>query len=355
MAHIFKHKSENQNGIVVISHQEAYRAFEGHRDIVQKIKSKGYFIGVHYGGLSIGALYPDFADFFMGRPSVTDISVNYPHSFAVPVVSSNFTSTVFKKDPEVKKYWDIINISINVSRAGKIKRLDIFLREVKKIYDKGYKYKILLVCPKRHEETPEDHFTNIEDVYYSMFTKEERQLFTLMRLDENLEFKGLSKTQLAFFYQSSKVSTLFSTCEGSPGVVAESLLCEVPVVVHGHQSGSGRDCLDTKNSVYWYDDNLAHEALIQAVENYDKSEFNMDIMYDNYREDYGLEKLKGYFTKLYANHGQEFDGELINTDDLVSRLPSHYTDLPWVDTRLYNGHMVNREQFEMFESRLLDG
>ena len=348
MAHIFKHKSENQNGIVVISHQEAYRAYESHTDIMKRIKDKGYFIGVHYGGFSLGALYPSFADFFMGRPSVTDIATRHPESFAIPIVSSNFTSTVFKKDPECKKYWDIIN----VSRAGKIKRLDLFLREIKKIYNKSYAYKVLLVCPKRHEETPEDHFTNIEDVYYDMFTKDERQLFTLMRLDENLEFKGLSKTQLSFFYQSSKVSTLFSTCEGSPGVVAESLLCEVPVVVHGQQAGSGRDCLNAKNSVYWYNDDLAHEALIQAVENYDKAQFDLPALYDNYREDYGLDKLKTYFTKLYHNHGQEFDGRLVNTDDLVSRLPSHYTDLPWVDTRLYNGHMTNREQYEIFESRL---
>ena len=351
MAHIFKKTTPEQKGIIVISHQEAYRAFESHRDIIQKIKEKGYFIGVHYGGFSVGALYPDFADFFMGRRSVTDIALRCPHSFEIPIVSSNFTSTVFKKDSDVKKYWDIIN----VSRSGNVKRLDLFFREIKKIYESGKKYKILLVCAKRNEEKlwPQDHFINIEDVYYEMFTNEERQLFTLMRLDENLEFKGLSKTQLSFFYQASKVSTLFSMCEGSPGVVAESLLSEVPVVIHGNQSGSGRDFLNTKNSVYWHDDNLAHESLIEAVENYDKFEFDMDTIYDNYREDYGLKKVKEYFTRLYDNHGQVFDGELINTDDLVSRLPSHYTDLPWVKNRFYNGHMVDRDQFEIFESQLI--
>ena len=106
MAHIFKKTTPEQKGIIVISHQEAYRAFESHGDIIQKIKDKGYFIGIHYGGLSLGALYPSFADFFMGRPSVTDIAVRCPHSFEIPVVSSNFTSTVFKKDPDVKKYWE---------------------------------------------------------------------------------------------------------------------------------------------------------------------------------------------------------------------------------------------------------
>lgn len=103
-----------------------------------------------------------------------------------------------------------------MSRAGNVKRLDVFFDQVKKIYELGYRYKILLVCPKRNEETEQDHFVNIADVYYNTFTNEERHLFTLMRLDEDLEFKGLSKTQLAYFYQASKVSTLFSLCEEVP-------------------------------------------------------------------------------------------------------------------------------------------
>ena len=344
MAHIFKYSSQDSHGIIVISHLEAYRAMQSHGDIIDRIKNNGYFIGVHYGGFSAGALYPDFADFFMGKPSVTDIAKRYPSSFEIPIVSSNFTSSVFKKDPEVKKYWDIIN----VSRAGNVKRLDVFFDQVKKIYDLGYRYKILLVCPKRNEETEQDHFVNIADVYYDTFTNEERHLFTLMRLDEDLEFKGLSKTQLAYFYQASKVSTLFSLCEGSPGVIAESLLCEVPVVVHGQQRGSGRDFLDENNSCFWYDDPLAHQSLIQAVENYDKFEFDMDVIKENYREDKGLKNLKTYFEQLYNNHDQQFDGDLVNTDDLVSRLPSHYTDLHWLGSRFNNGHMHDREQFEKF-------
>ena len=38
MAHIFKKTTPEQKGIIVISHQEAYRAFESHGDIIQKIK-----------------------------------------------------------------------------------------------------------------------------------------------------------------------------------------------------------------------------------------------------------------------------------------------------------------------------
>ena len=133
MAHIFKYPSENNNGIVVISHQEADRFMSEHSDLMHDIKAKNYFVGVHYGGFSVGVNYPPFADFFMGRRSVTNIAQRYPNAFEIPVVSSNFTSTVFKSDPEVKKYWDIIN----VSRAGKVKRLDLFLNEVRKVKDEA--------------------------------------------------------------------------------------------------------------------------------------------------------------------------------------------------------------------------
>jgi len=348
MAHIFKHPTDSVKGIVVISHQEAYRGKDHYAEMMENIGNR-YFIGVHYGGFSNGAPYPGFASFFMGKPSVTDISRRYPDAFEIPIVSSNFTSTVFRKDPKVKKYWDIIN----VSRAANVKKLDIFFREIKKIYNKGYKYKVLLISPKRHEDTPEDHFMDIEDVYYDMFSKEERQQFTLMRLAQNLEFKGLSKTQLSYFYQASKCATLFSDCEGSPGVVAEALLTEIPVVMYAGQLGSGRDFLTGENSVMWQDYNNAHESLIHAVENHEKFVFDSETLANGYREDRGLEQLKVYFEKLYSIHGQEFDGELINTDDLVSRLPSHYTDLPWVDSRLYNGHMTTQEHYEKFYTEVL--
>ena len=74
MAHIFKHPTDSAKGIVVISHQEAYSGKDHYPDMMSRINEK-YFIGVHYGGFSNGAPYPGFASFFMGRPSVTDISL----------------------------------------------------------------------------------------------------------------------------------------------------------------------------------------------------------------------------------------------------------------------------------------
>tara|TARA_S200002703_G_scaffold139630_1_gene130396 strand:+ start:2088 stop:3143 length:1056 start_codon:yes stop_codon:yes gene_type:complete len=344
MAHIFKKSTNNTKGIIVLTHQEVDfimstpETHEKVRDLFNK-----NFIGVHYGGFSFGATPPPFCSFYMGLPSVTDIKQRHPNIFNIPLASGNFTSSVFKEDKRVFKYWDIIN----VSRNGNVKNLRKFFTEIKKLYSLGYNYKVLLVCASRNEETPEDHFVDISDVYYDMFSKEERDMFTLLRLGKDLEFKGLSKKQLAFFYQSSKVMTLFSEVEGFPGVIPEALLTGVPVVIWEGQKGSGKDYLNCDNSKLFNTYDEAHKSLIDAVEDLDNFSFNFEELRDNLNDEKSLLKLKGYFKDLYNNFEQSFDGELINTDDLVSRLPAHYVDLPWVSGRDGNGHVKSMEAFNV--------
>jgi len=348
MAHIFKKYKENQKGILVLSHQEVQFVLNNPNShhYVHQLKQK-YFIGVHYGGFSQGVIVPSFCDFYMGLSSV--IGAQNDSILHIPLASGNFTAQYFKPNPEVYKYWDIIN----VSRNGKVKNLEIFFREIKKIYNLGYKYKVLLVCASREEENERSHFVNIADEYYNIFTKEERELFTLMRLGKDLEFKGLSKKQLSFFYQSSKVSALFSEMEGFPGVVPEALLTGLPVVLWKHQRGSATDFLDNSNSVLFDSFDNSHQALIQAVEGYNNFSHNQEKLINNLREDYSLEKIKKYFSLMYEKEGQQFDGELINTDDLVSRLPSHFVELPWANERRFNGHITELDNFIIFTNESL--
>lgn len=353
MAHIFKHPTPQNNGVIVVTHQEIdfiLRTPELHEKVNEMLKK--YFLGVHYGGFSFGAYLPPFCSFYMGRPSVTDIKQRQPTSFEIPLASGNFTSRVFKQNKKAYKYWDIIN----VSRNGNVKKLQAFFKTIKKIYSLGHKYNVLLVCASREEETAQDHFVDIADVYYEMFTKEEQEMFTLMRLGKDLEFKGLTKKQLSFFYQSSKVMTLFSEMEGFPGVIPEALLTGVPVVIWKHQKGSGKDYLNASNSKLFEHYEDAHSTLISAVENYKKFKFNYEELQQNLNEDSSIEKVKQAFTLLFSNHGQNFDGELINTDNLVSRLPAHYVDLPWAKDRHAplgdSGHILNVSKFNLFFDEL---
>jgi hypothetical protein len=349
MAHIFKHPDSHNKGIVVLTHQEAgWILTNTDAQNLFLEMTEYYFVGVHYGGFSKGVNLPPAFDFYMGLPSVVDISDRNPHIFHIPMASGNFTSSKFHLNPTAQKYWDIIN----VSRNGNVKQLQTFFREVKKIYSLGHQYNILLVCASRDEETTQDHFVDIADVYYDMFTDTERDMFTLLRLGKDLEFKGLSKKQLAFLYQSSKVNTLFSQMEGFPGVIPEGMLCGLPTVIWKDQKGSSLDFLTNENSVLFDSYETAHESLIYAVENYKKYESHKTPQADLLREESSIKLLKKYFTQLYAAGGQQFDGELLNVDDLVSRLPAHYVNLPWVKSRHYNGHVKDMEKFTIFFQHL---
>ena len=61
MAHIFKHPTPQNNGVIVVTHQEIdfiLRTPELHEKVNEMLKK--YFLGVHYGGFSFGAYLPPF-------------------------------------------------------------------------------------------------------------------------------------------------------------------------------------------------------------------------------------------------------------------------------------------------------
>lgn len=332
MATILKKPTESAKGVICFTHKEV-------SSIKPSCLQGKYFLGVHYGGFSIGATVPNWASFYFGRNSVVG---NANHAIRIPLASANFTPECFKQIP-CDKMWDIIN----VSRNARLKNLNLFFDAVKRLYSRKKMYRVLLVCPTRREENDWDHYTNITEVYYGRFSEKEREYFTLLRLSPELHYLGLSQSQLAMFYQHSKVCTLFSETEGSPKVITEALLCGCPIVVYNKQLGSGRDFLDKNNSVQFGNFAEADVALEEAVENY-TSLIPSTALYDEMSITYTLPLLKQYLAGLYQSHGQVFDGELINTDNLNLRLPAHYVYNPWATSPYYTSDIKNAAQWEEF-------
>lgn len=375
MAHIFKRPTAKSKGVVVFTHKEADYllrdsslgvarqssrvlkrlrrfVFKGSgtakrrqkyfHERIDELKGK-YFLGVHCGSYREGVEPPSVVDFYMTGESTTQFSDEPP--FIIPLQSRNFLPPFFRPDKRAHKDWDIIS----VSHTGRSKNLDLLLEQIRQLYDQGYRYNILLLVPTRRNPNPRKHFLELADRYYAMFNKEERQSFTLLKLSSDLSFPGIERSQVAHFYNCSKVFTLFTAKEGESRVIHEALLSGLPIVCKDDLVGGGRDHLDESNSVMFSDYADAHKALVHAVENYEEFTLDMPTLENELRAAKSLEVLKMYVRKLYEKHGQEFDGTLLNTDHLDMSLPGHLLEgVPWNTDRWTTADVLSPEQFETF-------
>jgi len=369
MALIFKNPTLKTKGIIVFTHKEMQWFFPG-KNKVRLIKSlvrnfsinktkeilknlifsqkyakyyelirKDYFIGIHYGWDIKDVVIFNNCDFVMSAES------NLPNKgefMKVPLSSKNFNPSYFSNQ-NIQKFWDILCIARNV----KFKNLNYFLKSIKKIYEKGYNYRVLLICPQGENENKFSSYVKIIDDYLRLFSSSEREKFTIMRITNEIGFTALPFEVISYIYNSSKIFTLFSQKEGESRVIAEALLCGLPIVVKDNLSGGGRDGLDETNSMFFKEYENAHDMLIKAVENYDTFTINSKKLREEFGEEYSIERLKKYFQKLYDQNNQKFDGDLINTDQLNWRLPGHlYEGIPWRKSRNGTSDIVSMKQLK---------
>ena len=312
----------------------------------QKIREQ-YFIGAHYGWDPDTSRLFTNCDFIMAGHELKKEKEN--NIFRIPLVSRNFTPRCFNNQHHTK-YWDIIC----VSRMIKFKNLDLFLKNIKKIYDLGYKYKVLLIAPENKSMNKDNFYTSLMDDYYKLFSYDEQQLFTIMPLSPQIGFPGLSQEAMAMFYNASKIFTLFSQAEGGSKVISESFLCGLPVVVKNDLGGVGRDFLTEKNSKLFPSFDKAYETLISAVENYETFSIDTDELRQVFGEEFSIKNLKDYFKLLYKKNNQIFDGKLINTDNLNIRLNGHMNKgLDWTLDRYHTGDIFTIKQMNNFMNYLI--
>ena len=344
MAHIFKHPTPESKGIVTFTHKELqflirwmglpklnaakpmpapkrfYKKLTRSRSVISQVERirKSYFIGIHWGFYFENIRTPEWVDFHLASPGTCQFN---DEQFIIPLSSASFTPVVMRNNNQ-PKYWDIICVAKNDHK----KKYPELMNQIRKIFDAGYPYKVLFIIASNKNETENSNYTAILDDYFAMFSAEEREYFTIIKTDPNLGFQGFSYTFLAHIYNQSKVFTIFSQKEGVCKVIKEAQLCGLPVVVKNDMQGGGRDYLDERNSLTFENYDTAYKALIEAVENYQDFVVDYDEIENAIGEQSSLKMLNTYFADLYARHGQTFDGELINTDNLNRRLPAHYFD-----------------------------
>lgn len=375
MAHIFKHPTPDGKGIVTFTHKELqflisrmglpklnaaksmpaakklYKKLSRSRTVIRQIEDirNSYYIGVHWGFYFENIRTPYWVDFHLASPGTCRF---IDEQFVIPLSSASFTPVVMK-DKGLQKYWDIICVAKNDHK----KKYPELMREIRKIFDKGYEYNVLFVIASNKNESEKGYYSRILDDYFAMFSAQERERFTIIKTDPNLGFQGFSYTFLSHLYNQSKVFTIFSQKEGVCKVIKEAQLCGLPVVVKNDMQGGGRDYLNDQNSLTFESYDMAHETLIEAVENYTDFRVDDEEIEATIGERSSLKNLNLYFSELYKRHNQTFDGELINTDNLNRRLPAHYFDesITWANApefRFKTTDIVTDEMLSNFYRKL---
>jgi len=213
-------------------------------DVLKKIQSQ-YFIGVHYGSNPTNDIYFKNCDFIM-TPNKINMTID-DHILRIPLISRNFVPNLFTNRHQ-KKYWDILW----VSRSHKSKKLDLVLKSIRKIYDLNYDYKILIYTQENKNKDSKLFYTSLMDDYYELFSYKERNNFSIIQLNSEVAFPGLSSELMVHLYNSAKIFTLFSQTEGGSKVISEALMCGLPVVVKNDLTGGGKDFLTKENSMFFF-------------------------------------------------------------------------------------------------------
>ena len=380
MAHIFKHPTGDNKGIVVFTHKE-WRSFSGGRirrnlkeiltpktklvvadptgypkNFLDKVSEK-YFIGVHFGGyqfryqldkIPFTSNYVDFA--LSVESTLPNLSEDI---YRIPLNCRNFIPARFR-EADLPKVWDFVTVGRDVT----VKNYPGLFKSIKKVLEIDPKATFLLIVPSQ-KKMKAGAVSALTELYYRTFTQAEQEQIAFLYLHPELDI-GLNQSQLIKFYNLSKVFTLFSIQlktrffeygEGDSRVISEALCCHLPVVCYAGMKGGGRDYLTENNSVLFDSYDQAHLALLEARDKFGNGIKDTPEMFT--REDFSIEKLHTHFADFYRSKNQEYDGNLINTDHLDVRIPSHYSNVPWsVDKLQPTTDLKTKQQFEIFLEHL---
>jgi glycosyltransferase involved in cell wall biosynthesis len=324
MPFILKEPYENSKGVIVFTHKER-QYLETTVPVLQKAISRlqeKYVIGIHWGHYhpEIGEMA--YVDFHLAGEGTISLKPGV-QARRIPLCSRNFTPSCFR-EMGIAKYWDILNIS----RPIKQKNLAEFLSVIRKVYDRHHRLKVLLICPC--PEKMEEHdgwYRGIYDDYTRMFSPVERQTFTLMMLKGDGYPFPLSQQMVAYCYNASQIFTLFSDEEGESRVIAEALVCGLPVVFKKHLRGGGADFLTETNSRQFSSLDEACEIFVELSQNYDRYRFDTLALQKQLSESYTAELLEKEIKSLFAAMRLDFRGSL-DLSGLALKLPGHCITLP---------------------------
>lgn len=350
MVFILKQPQGQSKGIIVFTHKERpfiSASVPGMHDVMNALKEQ-YVLGMHYGWTAKNFTEAPFIDFYLAaegcvaKPEVTDKTY-------IRLCSRNFVPANFRPDPDVPKHWDIIC----VAHTGRFKCLDEFLVTMKQVMDKRPETKVLLIANEHEKPNPVNHYTDLVADYESMFSADQKENFDLMLLKRKQSLYAIKQRSMPFFYNASRVFTLFTNEEGNARVIGEALLCGLPVVCKSYLQGAGRENLNENNARQFDDLESAADVFVDLLNapQLDMSE-EVESLAKEIRDDKTVPKLKRQLKAMFKSMDLPFEGDCDFTN-LIRKFSSHTRVLPRHLTHPMTDDLKDAHSVQLYVSKIL--
>jgi hypothetical protein len=219
--------------------------------------------------------------------------------------------------PGGDKFWDILF----VARAVKFKGIPEFFRAIRTLYDRGKMVRVLFLCPMPPRGAGAEN--DIRDVYSSMFSAREQELFTLQTMDFNYPFP-LDLETLAHFYRASRIFVHSAPDERRCRVAAYAWATGLPVV--------GKACIgsvlspELRRPPFFFEiDGYEQfpDAILAALEA-SREQADFDSARREVASEYTVPRTDGMLRQLFEARGWRYPATPVSGYRLDYRLGRHH-------------------------------
>lgn len=322
MACILKVPSADSCGVMVVTTQERDHQIKGNPELRKAIESlKGcWLIGLHHNWHDWKFRYDPLFDFSMAGDGDL-IEVDGKEVPRIPMDACNFVQETFYPGT-AGKFWDILY----VARAVNFKRIPEFFEAVRRLYDRGHKYRVLFICPVPPYDPKEEKtvFYKIRDVYDKMFSEPEKDLFSLLTIEYRYPFPFDLDT-LSHFYRSSKVFVHTADDERRCRVAAYAWASGLPVV--------GMDCVggllppEARRPPYLFQPKRYADfpdQIVKAISSLQEQGWDQTLMRATFSEASTPDALDLWLSRMAVRRGLTYQAGHLLRANLSIRLGRHH-------------------------------
>jgi len=324
MACILKAPSSASCGVIVFTTHERDQQIKLDSELQKAIGQlkKRWLIGLHHNWHDWNFKHDPLFDFSMAG----DGDLREVHKKDFPRISMdacNFVPNSFRSGSG-EKFWDILY----VARAVNFKRIPEFFSTIRQLYDSGYKYRVLFICPVPPYSPSEEKtvFYKIRETYDKMFSEDEKNLFNLLTIEYRYPFPFDLET-LAHFYRSCKVFVHTADDERRCRVASYAWASGLPVV--------GMDCVggllpeEARNPPYFFETKRYSDfpkLITKAIDSFPMQNWDCSLMQLTFSESHTPNILDQCLSQIAQDSGHPFRVGDLSRKNLSIRLGRHHNN-----------------------------